>query len=453
VALGASGIIQTPAHAQSSPGSSAVASAVLGGFEVLPTPAQTPSASAPSPVRVQGAHGTAAGTVTVGGSFGTRTAAAPVSGLDFGYESESGWGFAGTVWTGDRQPQQAGSSLSGLSADVSDTRTAADQTYAANAALRAGAPGGVDATTPLAGVGAVGSTIDPLGAADSPENASLEAEWSPTASPLEAQSLPLGTPMQAQTPAATTPQQAQSSGTATASPAMTFTNTVQVIYWMPSVTASVVQGSSGWSDNLFGLDYRLEAQNHWGIHLVGVTGSENAYTLNGTSLASLPLSGNDALWSADLFYRWYFVDPTADKTYMFGLFTGYGGRSINLNTNSLGLGSVSGSSNGIRFGAEGAFQIADGWAINLSVAYEPSDTLVGSLFNAFGAGANGSVSATGQGWDYVANVSYTTASQWVFTLGYWWSQDNLGPASVNGVGVCPCSVTWQGPYLTVGKQF
>ena len=153
------------------------------------------------------------------------------------------------------------------------------------------------------------------------------------------------------------------------------------------------------------------------------------------------------------FYRWYFVDPTADKTYMFGLFTGYGGRSINLNTNSLGLGSVSGSSNGIRFGLEGAFQIADGWAINASVAYEPSDTLVGSLFNGFGTGANGSVSTTGQGWDYLANVSYTTPSQWVFTLGYWWSQDNLGPASVNGVGVCPCSVTWQGPYLTVGKQF
>ncbi len=424
---------------------------MLGGFEVVPTPAQTPSSPTPSPVVVREARGTTAGTVTVSASSGSTAAAVPVPGLEFGYDSVSGWGFAGTVWTDNRQTQTTGSSLSGLSAGTNGMGAAADRAYAVNPALRPIEPGAVDATAPLAGVGADESTIGPLGTVGSPDSASLEAEWSPTASPLEAQSLPVGTPMQAQTP--TTPQQAQSSGTATATPAMTFTNTVQAIYWMPSVTASVVQGSSGWSDNLFGLDYRLEAQSHWGIHLVGVTGNENGYTLNGTSLASLPLSGNDALWSADLFYRWYFVDPTVDKTYMFGLFTGYGGRSINLNTNALGLGSVSGSSNGIRFGLEGAFQITDGWAINASVAYEPSDTLVGSLFNAFGAGANGSVSATGQGWDYLASVSYTTPSQWVFTLGYWWSQDNLGPASVNGVGVCPCSVTWQGPYLTVGKQF
>ncbi len=53
VVLGASGILQTPAHAQSSPGSSAVASAVLGGFEVVPTPAQTPSSPTASEVVVR----------------------------------------------------------------------------------------------------------------------------------------------------------------------------------------------------------------------------------------------------------------------------------------------------------------------------------------------------------------------------------------------------------------
>ena len=215
-----------------------------------------------------------------------------------------------------------------------------------------------------------------------------------------------------------------------------------------------MQGNASWTDNLFGLDYRLQAQSNWGIHLVGVTGSEGSYAVNGTALIGVPLSGNDALWSADVFYRWYLFDAAANQSYMLGVFTGYGGRSVNLNTNSLGQGSVSGSSNGIRFGVEGAFPFKNGWAINASVSYEPSDTLTGSLFNALGTNTSGSVSATGQGWDYVASVSYTTTSDWVFTLGYWWSQDNLGPASnANNVGVCPCSVTWQGPYLQVGKQF
>ncbi len=290
-----------------------------------------------------------------------------------------------------------------MTADTSETSAAADRKYPVDPAPAQRARSR-RRDRPIGRRGRGESTRRSAADGVASASAPLEAQRSPTTSPLEAQSLPVGTPMQAQTPP--TRQQAQSSRTATATPATTFTNTVQVIYWMPSVTASVVQGSAGWSDNLFGLDYRLEAQSHWGIHLVGVTGNENGYTLNGTSLASLPLSGNDALWSADLFYRWYFVDPTADKTYMFGLFTGYGGRSINLNTNALGLGSVSGSSNGIRFGLEGAFQISrrlgDQRQRSVRAVRHPG----GQPVQRVRGRRERSVSATGQRWDYLASVSY-----------------------------------------------
>ena len=404
VVLGASGIFQAPALAQSSPASSQVI--------------------------VQNSINNIG---TVDDSSAPGTWPTPLDGLDFRYNSASGWSFPGTVWTEVQQTSAAGARPE-VTSNSSDTSSVGDRPSRMD-------PGDPGSTQAFVGVDAASTTIGPVDAALAPLGTPLQAQFPAVAAPLQAQaSSPVAAPLQAQASPTAAPPQAQS-----------YTNTLQFVYWPAAVTASVQQGNGTWNTGFYGLDYRLEStQSHWGLHLDAVTGSEGSWALSGTSLGSLPLSGNDTIWTADVTYHWYLVDSATQTQYIVGIFAGYEGRSENFSTSAFG---VSGSSSGARIGLEGVFPFASGWALNLSVAYEPSDAWTGSVFSGLGTGGNASASVTGTGWDYLASVQYTTASQWIFSVGYWWSQDSLGALSVGGVGVCPCSVTWSGPFLTIGKQF
>jgi hypothetical protein len=209
------------------------------------------------------------------------------------------------------------------------------------------------------------------------------------------------------------------------------TSELKLDLWPTTYNVTATNGTGSHTADFIGLDYRWTGRSHWGLHLRGDFASESGWT---GPLFGGATSGNDMIWSGDVFYAWNLPAGT------FRVFGGYGGQQFQTTFGGI---TQTLSSNGFRVGADGGFPIpATPISINASVAWMPSTS---NTFNNNGV----STTASGNAQDYSLTFQYTWPSGWLAELGYRWLDRSWGAIAPN----CPCTDSWNGPIITVGKHW
>jgi hypothetical protein len=245
------------------------------------------------------------------------------------------------------------------------------------------------------------------------------------------------------------------------------TYTLQGVYWPTSAELTTSLPGAGnlasWNTPFIGIDFRVDTQWHWGIHLNGMTGSQGSWTFLGTSSPGLSLSGTDTIWSADVSYA--FTEPEPDNPFLTStlrVFAGYGSADSSLTIGNLrpvaqmldinsSSAAISMDSTGVRVGVDFSYPFESGWSLNAGVAYSPWITTTGTaLITDLGTR---SISVAGTAWDWSASMQYNAPGHWNIAIGYRFVKDNQGMLSVSGTSVCPCQTQWQGPFAALGVDF
>jgi hypothetical protein len=209
------------------------------------------------------------------------------------------------------------------------------------------------------------------------------------------------------------------------------TSELKLDLWPTTYTATASNGSGSHTADFIGLDYRWTGTSHWGLHLRGDIASESSWS---GALFAGATSGNDWIYSGDVFYAWGLPGG------VFRLFGGLGGQQF---ATTFGGITQTLTSTGVRFGADAGLPIpATPISVNASVAWYPSTW---DAFNNNGTVTN----ALGNAQDYSVTFQYNWPSGWLAELGYRWVNRSWGQIAAN----CPCNDTWGGPIITVGKHW
>lgn len=244
-------------------------------------------------------------------------------------------------------------------------------------------------------------------------------------------------------------------------PGVTFT--VQGVYWQTMsefVTSLPDNGGSlmTWNSALYGLDFRVDTQQHWGLHLNGMTGNQSSWSFLGSS-AGVSLSGTDTIWSADVSYLWQApvpTNPTALST--FRGFVGWGDAKASTTMGNLpsrgfafNSATLSADASGVRVGFDFSHPFASEWMLTAGVTYFPWTNTTGTIVSPSVGAA--SFSTNGTGWDAFAGLRYTFPGRWDVEAGWRFVRQNMNAVSAGGTGLCPCHTQWTGPYGAVGVTF
>ncbi len=217
------------------------------------------------------------------------------------------------------------------------------------------------------------------------------------------------------------------------------TQTIKLLYYGSSATSANPGTASTWSTGFYGLDYRIDAKlSPWGAHLQYITGTQS-----GGTGAAAGTSGTDTIYSIDATYRWQVQWQAQSATVH--AFLGYG--SITPNFNFAGAAQKF-TSTGLRIGADVNVPIGINtpWSVNGAVAWYPSNS------TQFSSAAVTS-SASGSASDYSVSVQYTTPAPglWLAEAGY--RGVSFGTGTLAGTICAPCTHSWSGWFLAVGKIF
>lgn len=244
-------------------------------------------------------------------------------------------------------------------------------------------------------------------------------------------------------------------------PPVTFT--VQGVYWqtMSEFVTSLPDNGGNlmtWNGPMYGLDLRVDTQQHWGLHLNGMTGNQSAWSFLGSS-AGVSLSGTDTIWSVDVSYLWQAPVPTNPGAIStFRGFVGWGDAKAsttmgNLTSRGFAFNSatLSADSSGVRVGFDFSHPFASDWLLTAGVTYFPSTTTTGTIVSSSVGAA--SYSTNGNGWDAFAGLRYTFSGRMDAEVGWRFARQNMNAVSAAGTALCPCHTQWTGPYGAVGVSF
>ncbi|HEV2356083.1 MAG TPA: hypothetical protein VGZ23_00460 [bacterium] len=212
---------------------------------------------------------------------------------------------------------------------------------------------------------------------------------------------------------------------------------LKINYWPANSSWTFNPGgvSGAWNSQFLGGDFRWTSNSGWGIHLKYDTGPESAwsgYFQTGVGTTS----GQDTIWSGDVFYAWQLSTATLRG------FVGYG--HIEFSDTDPIFGNVDITATGYRLGADVTIPISGtGFSFNANAAWYPSNS---EAFSDRFVSSSGSGTAL----DYGASFQYTWTSGWLVEAGYRWAHSDT--SRLVGTG-CPCTLLSSGPVLTVGYHW
>jgi hypothetical protein len=207
-------------------------------------------------------------------------------------------------------------------------------------------------------------------------------------------------------------------------------------YWPTSVRCC--GGTGTWNTGFIVIDYSGVFRAPFGLRASGAFGSQSSW--GGPGWAGVTDSGNDAIWSVDLFYQ----RSTGNTVLRF--FGGYG--SMEYNSNFTGaVQTETWRATGLRVGGEVAIMTAGPLAFVGSVAWYPSMSITfrddgGGGFSSAGAG-------NGVDWQVLA-VWRPQGGNWGISAGYRGASFSCTNAT-GGCFVVGEGMTWSG--FIVGVTF
>ena len=214
------------------------------------------------------------------------------------------------------------------------------------------------------------------------------------------------------------------------------------------------RGPSRFSDHPMGTT-NLVTPSSWGLHLyyaplLGASGQAN----NTVATAGL--------WGGDITYD-LVLHPTERSLLILEFFGGYDQQNTDTSvTTALGNTVIfNETAGGAYFGVTAILPLSQKWAVTASVSSSPWG-FANFQLSTPALGLSASVTGSAPQWTYAAAISYKTADQWTFSLGYVWSTIAIaavpfstltGGGETIGGAFCPCSASLPGFVLSAGKTF
>jgi hypothetical protein len=216
------------------------------------------------------------------------------------------------------------------------------------------------------------------------------------------------------------------------SPARAAIHELKLDLWASTWNGSTTGASGSHTSTFLGLDYRYTGASNWGFHLKGDFAGESGWS---GPLFAGATSGNDSVWSGDVFYALPLPMATIRP------FLGLGGMGF---STTFGGVTQTLTTTGFRFGADASIPLpSTPLSVNASVAFYPSNN------NSFNNGAGVTTTATGNATDWSVTVQYNFLMGWEAEVGYRDINRSWGQVAGN----CPCSDSWTGPIFVVGKRW